>query len=278
MKAYARCPWLSGRVYVGRCDVMTTVGADLTAGGRSVQDLRGLTFRFLVAIDVEGFSHLHTAGQARAQDDLECAMRQAAADAGLDLKRWYRQPRGDGELAILPGGADGLSLVADYPGNLASAVAAVNRTGKAGPRLRARMAIHHGAVAPGRFGPVGVAPVVVSRLVDAEIVRQQLRERSDLDIALIVSAAVYNEVIQSRLNGLRPESFRRTVIRAKGITYVGYLRRDVLVPRARTVPELQRLSIDARNFRPRQTASPPQEREISLIASDVATSTAARKR
>ena len=29
-------------------------------------------------------------------------MAEAAASAGLDRGRWYRQPRGDGELAVLP--------------------------------------------------------------------------------------------------------------------------------------------------------------------------------
>jgi hypothetical protein len=85
-------------------------------------------------------------------------------------------------------------------------------------------------VAPGRFGPVGTAPVVISRLVDAEIVRQQLRERSDLDIALIFSATVYDEVIQSRLCDLNPEAFRRVAIKTKGITYVGYLYQDIIAP------------------------------------------------
>lgn len=187
------------------------------------QDFGSLAFRFLVAIDVAGFSQRHAAGQARVQDDLDHAMTQAAANAGLDRERWYRQPRGDGELAVLPEGVDGLSLVADYPRELASSVATVNRTGKGGLPLRVRMAIHHGAVTPGTFGPVGAAPVAISRLVDAEIVRQQLRQRSDLDIALIVSATVYDEVIQSRLRDLNPEVFRRTTIKTKGITYVGYL-------------------------------------------------------
>jgi hypothetical protein len=192
-----------------------------------VQDFGSLTFRFLVAIDVEGFSRRHTAEQARAQDDLEQAMRHATAGAGLDLRRWYRQPRGDGELAVLPQGADGLSLVADYPRELAAALAGVNESGKGGPRLRARMAIHHGAVAPGRFGPIGSAPVVISRLVDAEIVRQELRQHDDRDIALIVSATVYNEIIQSRLHDLCPEAFRRTIVRAKGVTYIGYICQNV---------------------------------------------------
>jgi hypothetical protein len=219
---------------------MTRAGTGVPARGtRHVQHLRSLAFRFLIAIDVEGFSQRHTAEQARVQDDLEHAMTLAAASAGLDRKRWYRQPRGDGELAVLPESADGLSLVADYPRKLSAAIAVVNEAGKGAPRLRVRMAIHHGAVAPGRFGPVGAAPIVVSRLVDAEIVRQQLRQRGNLDIALIVSTTVYDEVIQSRLRDLHPEAFRRTIIRAKGATYVGYLCQDIFTRPEHAVPGLQ---------------------------------------
>ena len=215
----------------GRGGAMPGVTAGFTAPGRRhVQDFRSLTFRFLVAIDVEGFSQRHMAEQARVQDDLEDAMRRATADTGLDLKRWYRQPRGDGELAVLPAGTDGLCLIAEYPRSLASAVAEINQSRKAGQRLRARLAIHHGAVAPGRLGPVGAAPVEISRLVDAESLRQQLRQRGNADIALIVSATVYNEIIQSRLSGLHPEIFRRVIIRAKGITYIGYLCQDIIIP------------------------------------------------
>jgi hypothetical protein len=220
-----------------RCVVMTGLGPDTSVrGAKSAQDFGSLAFRFLVAIDVEGFSQRHAAEQARAQDDLEHAMFQAAANAGLDREHWYRQPRGDGELVVLPEGVNGLSLVADYPRKLASAVAGVNQAGKREPRLRVRLAIHHGAVAPGRFGPVGAAPVVISRLVDAETLRQQLRQRSELDIALIVSATVYNEVIQSRLHDLNPEAFRRTIIRAKGITYAAYLYQGIFAPDDHMIP------------------------------------------
>jgi class 3 adenylate cyclase len=197
---------------------MTRSGGGITATRTShAQNFKSLAFRFLVAIDVEGFSQRHAAEQARAQEDLEHALIRAAAGAGLDRKRWYRQPRGDGELAVLPEGVDGLSLVSDFPRKLAAIIAKVNQAGSTGPRLRVRIAIHHGAVTPGRFGPIGAAPIVISRLVDAEIVRQQLRQRSNHDVALIVSGTVYDEVIQSRLHDLHPESFRRTIIRAKGI-------------------------------------------------------------
>ena len=107
------------------------------------------------------------------------------------------------------------------------------------------MAIHHGAVAPGRFGPVGAAPVAVSRLVDAETLRQQLRHHSETDIALIVSATIYNEIIQSRLRDLDPDAFRRTIVRAKGTSYVGYLYQDVLVPHDRVIRALSEQQLPA---------------------------------
>src|ERR1700722_3227647 len=110
---------------------MTRLRLGISSGGMErAQDFGGLAFRFLVAIDVEGFSHLHAAEQARVQDYLERTMRQAAVKAGLDRERWYRQPRGDGELAVLPEGVNGLSLVADYPRKLASSVGAVNHVGR----------------------------------------------------------------------------------------------------------------------------------------------------
>ena len=204
---------------------MTRLGSGITADGKTdTLGLESLTFRCIVAVDIEGFSQRYAAAQARAQDDLKLAMAQAAEGAGLKRERWYRQPSGDGELAVLPQGVDGLSLVADYPRELAFSVASVNRTNQ-GPRLRLRLAIHHGAVSPGCFGPVGKALSEISRLVDAEVARQQLRQRGDLDIVLIVSATVYDEVIQSRLHNLDPDAFRRVIVRAKGkgSSHIGYL-------------------------------------------------------
>jgi len=182
-----------------------------------------LAFRFHLAVDIEGFSQLPVAEQVRSQDDLEYAMSEAAASAAIDRETWYRQLCGDGELAVLPADTEGLCLVADYPRSLAAALAEINRSPDRGSRLRIRMAIHHGTFYPGRFGPVGKGPITVSRLVDAPVLRQMLKQRTDLDIALIVSGAVYDEVIQSRFHELDPAMFQRTTIRIKGASYVGYL-------------------------------------------------------
>lgn len=196
--------------------VLTTPDSGIPVGSN-------LAFRFHLAVDIEGFSQLSVAEQVRSQDDLEYAMSEAAASASLDRPAWYRQPCGDGELAVLPVETDGLSLVADYPRMLASALAEINRSPDRGSRLRVRIAIHHGTCCPGRFGPVGNGPITVARLVDAPMLRQMLRQRTDLDLALIVSDAVYDEVIQSRFHELDPAMFQRAIIRIKRTTYVGYL-------------------------------------------------------
>src|SRR5690242_11855397 len=102
--------------------------------GRAAWEPTALAFRFLVAVDVEGFSRRPAAEQAKAQNDLEYAMSVAARWANLDRPSWYRQPRGDGELAVLPPDANGLTLVADFPRCLVSTLNEVNRSTAPGSR------------------------------------------------------------------------------------------------------------------------------------------------
>jgi class 3 adenylate cyclase len=208
----------------GWCGMLTAPDPGISASsGEALPIISGLVFRFLTAIDIEDFSRRPAVDQAKLHDDLEYAMSEAAASTGLDRKVWYRELRGDGELAVLPADTNGLSLVADYPRRLASVFAEINRAADHRPRLRARMAIHHGTVYPSRFGPVSSGPTTVSRLVDAQVLRHVLRDQIDLDIALIVSAAVYNEIVQSRFGELDPAMFRRARTRIKGNSYIGYL-------------------------------------------------------
>jgi hypothetical protein len=190
---------------------------------RAPQVSASLNFRFVAVVDIEDFSRRSVAEQVKMHDSLEFALSEAAVSAGLDRERWYRQPRGDGELAVLPADTDSLALVADYPRSLAVVLGEINRHSGPASRLRVRMAIHHGAVYPGRFGPVGAAPIMAARLVDAQITRQALRRRADRDIVLIVSAAVFNEVVRSGLRELDPRMFYRTATRTKGTRCVGYL-------------------------------------------------------
>jgi hypothetical protein len=194
---------------------------------RAARGLASLPLRFLTAVDVEGFSRHPAAEQARIQDILDYALTEAAARADLDRKNWYRQPTGDGELVVLPQQINSLSLVADYPRQLAAVLSEINGSAWPGSRLRLRMAIHHGSVSPGPLGPVGMSPITVSCPVDAQVLRQELRRQAGADLVLIVSATVYDEVVRSRFGELDPETFCRTVITAKGTKLVGYLYRGL---------------------------------------------------
>ncbi|MBV9858003.1 MAG: hypothetical protein JOY82_26330 [Streptosporangiaceae bacterium] len=240
------------------------VTPNLRIRGYAVKDTSGfarLSLRFLTVVDVEGYSRRSTSEQSKVQDDLESAMSEAAARAGLDRRRWYLQPCGDGELAVLPASADGLSLVADYPRTLALILGEINRSYAPVSRLRIRMAIHHGGVAPGRFGPVGAAPITVSRLADAQVLRQELRRRNDIDVALIVSATVYEEIVRSRFHDLEPEAFSRTIIRTKGTTFIGYLFKGCFPLQERSVS-----TVTSRNASAQPTALPTESSIPSLVA------------
>ncbi|GAA2414186.1 hypothetical protein GCM10010191_25130 [Actinomadura vinacea] len=184
-----------------------------------------LTYHFLVAVDIEGFSTLSAAQQKRIQADLHTVLENAAEAAGLDRNSWLRQVGGDGELAILPSETDGLRLLVAYPRALAMALARVNR--RRARRLRLRLSMHHGPLSDGVFGAVGRAPIVVSRLVDADVLRQELRDRPRLDLVLIMSGSLYSDVVETEFGGLDPSEFHRVDVHAKGVTYPAYIHRAV---------------------------------------------------
>jgi hypothetical protein len=69
--------------------------------------------------------------------------------------------------------------------------------------------------------------------------------------AVIVSTTVYNEVIQSRLRDLRPETFRRVTVRAKGFIGDGYLCGDVTLERAPVTLGVPRPPVSAQLPAPR---------------------------
>lgn len=180
-----------------------------------------LAYHYLAAVDIEGFSSLHALDQLQMQADLGQVLDVAAARAGLDRAVWQVQERGDGELAVLPPDTDGPRLIADYPRELTGALSTLNRERRR--RLRIRVAIHHGTLVRGRFGPVGQGPVVVSRLLDSDELRGYLAQRTELDLVLMVSASLHHDVIETCLRRLDPAEFVCADVHAKGRPYPAYI-------------------------------------------------------
>ena len=192
-------------------------------GRNAVYQHRDLSYGLVAAVDIENFSRANTLGQVLLQKRLSRVLDIAARRARLDRASWYCQPRGDGELAVLPHGVRVATVLADFTDRLVEALAQSTMTYLDGPRLRIRVAMHHGTLAPGAFGPAGDAPIVACRLLDAAAARAALRANPTANLVLVISDRLYQDVIQTRFNGLEPARFRPIRTTAKGATYCGYL-------------------------------------------------------
>jgi hypothetical protein len=219
-----------------------------------------LVYRLLLAIDIENYGARGAREQYLAQTDLCHALDTAALRAGLDRRSWEREVRGDGELSVLPEGVDASQVIGGFTGALGRAIGALNRRQPLRPRLRARLALHYGTLAPGPFGPAGDAPIVVSRLLDAKPVRTHLARRQDLDLAVVISASLYQDVVMTGFCALDPERFQALRVKVKGTSYQGY----TYVPPGPAVP--------AQRQAPRRTGPPaavsPEAKVLSLPRPD----------
>ncbi|MFG1997702.1 hypothetical protein ACGFNU_00985 [Spirillospora sp. NPDC048911] len=174
-------------------------------------------------MDIERYSARDVCGQLDAQTTLDAVLTAAAGAAGLDRAGWYRQVNGDGELSVLPADTCPAVVVGDFTRHLAAAVS--DRNQGAERPLRLRIALHHGTLLPGPFGPAGDAPIVAARLLNAAPLRRLLSAQSGHDTALIISAALFRDVVTTGLCALTPERFHPARITAKGVTYHAHLHR-----------------------------------------------------
>jgi hypothetical protein len=182
-----------------------------------------LVYGLVVAVDIENFGGLDTLGQLLLQTRLSHVLDLAAHRARLARDRWYRQLRGDGELAVLPPNTDVAWVLADFTERLAEALSQLRLTHRGEPPLRLRLAMHHGTLTAGDFGPVGSAPITTCRLLDARVAKQVLRAEATGDLVLVISEQLYRDVVKTRFHGLAPERFRPMRTTVKGMTYSGYL-------------------------------------------------------
>jgi hypothetical protein len=175
-----------------------------------------LVYRLVVAVDIESYSKLNTLGQYEVQADLGDLLEKAATRAELDRETWDREIRGDGELSVLPADTDVAWVVARLTWEPERALSERRAHRARRPPLRLRVAMHYGTLTQGRFGPVGQAPIVVSRLLDARIARRALAESTERDLVLIVSANLYHDVVETGFYGLDATGSARSGSPSKG--------------------------------------------------------------
>lgn len=181
-----------------------------------------LVYGLAVAVDIESFTRRGLLEQSAAQQLLADLWNYAAASTGLDRDDWYRQARGDGELAVLPTNTDVAWVVARFTHHLADALRQAQTTTDPLERLRLRLAMNHGPVTNGEFGPVG-ATTVACRLLDARPTKNALANNPDEDLVLAISAQLFQDVVLTRFHGLDPGRFSAMRVSIKGTLYRGHL-------------------------------------------------------
>jgi len=165
--------------------------------------------------DVEGYSKLPYADQRDLQNRTADIQNQAAVNARLDRRQAIIQVTGDGDLTAWPPTTNELNLIADYVRELTAEVDRVNRTLSQANRIRLRLSVSAGLVDEGALGLTGQAPIKASILANSHQVRQALRKHPERSLAVIVDDTLYQDVVSSRLFGLRPEDYQRVVVRDK---------------------------------------------------------------
>ncbi|WP_433205494.1 hypothetical protein ACQP00_37920 [Dactylosporangium sp. CS-047395] len=176
----------------------------------------GAPERFLcLSVDVQGYAGHDDLGQAQIQRDLLDLLDLAGSRAGLDRRRWLRQPAGDAELALIPRSEAPSRVVGDFCLELAAALWRYNRVGDPMARMRLRLALDDGPAEVARNGFAGQAVVGVSRLVDAAPLRRALEPAGPADLAVILSEGVHRDWVRSGRSAVRPGWCRRVAIAEK---------------------------------------------------------------
>ncbi|WP_290054900.1 hypothetical protein [Amycolatopsis solani] len=163
--------------------------------------------RLCMAADTEHYGRFTTGEAARSQERLVEVLAKARRNAGIAEPDVDLQPSGDGQFAILPTGLDETTVIPRLVDGVRAALATVNADLSDRARLRLRVALHRGHVAPGVNGWVGAVTVGVHRLLDCEPVRSRLARDRASDVALIVSDVLFNDVIVAGTEGLDPADF-----------------------------------------------------------------------
>jgi hypothetical protein len=171
--------------------------------------------RIVTVSDAEGYSKLPYADQRDLQNHTADIQDQAAVNARLDRRQGIIQVAGDGDLTAWPPETNELNLISDYVRELTAEVDRVNRTLSQASRIRLRLSVSAGLVDEGALGLTGQAPIKASILANSDQLRRALGRHPERSLAVIIDDTLYQDVVLSRLCGLRPEDYQRVVIRDK---------------------------------------------------------------
>ncbi|WP_309111182.1 hypothetical protein [Saccharothrix sp.] len=180
----------------------------------------------VLVVDVERFSDsargdLH---RKQVQEGLVRALRQAFAEAGIDLDACRYHDRGDGALILVPAHIPETQLVDRLPHRLSAQLRRHNALAAHEARIRLRLALHCGPVEARPNGGPNAAIIVATRLVDSDQARAAQQASTD-PVTVIVSERFFEDAVRNE-PAAEPDLYRAVAVAAKEYRGIAYVRVD----------------------------------------------------
>ncbi|TDC81972.1 tetratricopeptide repeat protein [Actinomadura sp. 7K507] len=146
-------------------------------------------------MDVQGYGGRTNPDQLTVRRGLFEALSEALAGSGVPEVSFESEDRGDGALIIVHPDVPKERLAGPFPPKLAAALERHNGSAPPGARIKIRVALHAGEVLYDAHGVTGSAIVTACRLLDADPLKDALRD-SPGAVGLIASDWFYQEVVR----------------------------------------------------------------------------------
>ncbi|MEI5098339.1 BN6_48550 family protein [Streptomyces sp. PmtG] len=165
------------------------------------------------AVDIERYSGRTSPDKASVQERLAALTREVLDDMGHGLEETDHQATGDGMNVFLPVEAE---LHRALPRLLLSWHARLTAdNARFRDRMRLRVAAAFGPVGLAALGFAGATIVEVARLLNSAQLRAALAGHHDADLAVLVSAQLYDYVVGEGYRGLDARRFERCLVEVK---------------------------------------------------------------
>ncbi|WP_239340182.1 hypothetical protein [Frankia sp. CiP3] len=168
--------------------------------------------RRIMVADIESWSSRDSHTQKNLRQRLREVLNLAFAESGLPWREWADAvvsvaDRGDGLLIVIPPNVPIVRLLDPFVDRLEVALRHDRRLHSEPARMRLRLAIHDGEVLAESSGWAGHDVIEACRLVEAEPLRQALRDEPEANVAVIVSERVHRGAVRDGYGSIRPETF-----------------------------------------------------------------------
>lgn len=160
-----------------------------------ITDVSLAVHRSILCVDVQGYGGRTNWDQLAVRSGLFKALPEALVESGVPEMSFEWEDRGDGALVLINPDVPKERLAGPFPLKLAALLERHNSSAPPGARIKIRVAVHAGEVHYDDHGVTASAITTAFRLLEAEPLKDALRDSSGV-VALIASDWFYQEVVR----------------------------------------------------------------------------------